>query len=621
MLQSLRDNSKGLVSGILIGFLVLIFAISGSESLFNRDPNAQVTIKVNGETISRLEVERAISNRRLQMQDRFGDSIPAEFLSDEHLRGPAIDSLIERALLVQAARDAGLTVPDDFLNTQILETQVFHDETGVFNPRRYQMVLSNYGYTPTTYKKVIGEDVTINQLSAGIVDTGFVTPAEVDAIVALNFQNRDFSYLVLPAASVRDSVEISEGDIQTYYEANPESFTHPEEVAVDYIELSVDKLMAGVDVSEDDLRQQYQQNLARFNAEPEYEVAHILIESGDAAQVAAVSEKLAAGESFESLAKTYSDDLGSRESGGDLGFTSGNTFPEAFEAALAPLAVGEVSGPITTDAGVHFIKKLSERGVEPPSFEEERDRIANQLQRARAESEYGGLLVRLRDLSYNAENLGEVAEQLGLDVVNTGRFSRFGGQGIAGERIFVEAAFGEDVIQDNLASEVLELSSNRVFVLKKTEHQPSFVRPLADVRETIETQLRNTRTQELLAQQAADIKARVAAGESLESIAAELELTLEVAQGVNRNDPDHDRQIVGHVFTMAKPAEGSLQVDSLPLPQGDYAVVSLTAVNPGGQDIPAEQKRVIAEQLSGINGQNEFRRFQAYLKDSAKIKR
>lgn len=621
MLQNIRDNSKGLVSGILIGFLVVLFALSGAESLFNKDPVEQSAVKVNGETLTRLDVERAIANRRQQMQERYGDSIPAEFLTEEHLRGPAIESLVERALLVQAASDAGLVASDESLNREILATPAFQNETGVFDPSRYQNLISNFRYTPTSYKKAIGEDAIISQLSAGIVDTGFVTPNELEFIIALNFQTRDFAYVTLDGKLVSDGVNITEDDIQAFYSSNSAAFTQPEQVAVDYIELSVDGLMQSVDITEDALRQQYEQNLVNFQADPEFQVAHILIESNDEARVDEVTRKLAAGESFEDLAKSYSDDLGSKDSGGDLGFASGNDFPEAFASALSGLAVGEVSAPVKTEAGTHIIKKLAERGVELPSFEDERERLSNQLRRETAESEFASLLLRLRDLSYNAENLADVSTELGLETKNSGLFARTGGEGMAAQGAFVSAAFSEEVLQDGNASDVIELSPNRVVVLKKTQFEESYLRPLADVRDQIVAELNSAKTHELLADKAKQIAAQIESGETIKSFAEKQGLEYQEVQKASRNDTTLDRELLQQVFSMATPEGAEPNVKALPLGQGKYAVVELTAVNKDVEQVPLEQRQAIASQLNAIYGQNEFRGLQAYLRETAEIDR
>ena len=621
MLQSLRDNSKGVIAGMLIGFLVIIFAVSGSESLFNFDPATKGVVSVNGEDITEVDIVRASANYRRQMAAQYGDSLPPDFLSDENIRQPVIENLIQRKVLTQKAEESGMTVGDSFVNQQILSTPQFQGSNGVFDPNVYQQLLRTVGFTPANYKKALAEDSLVNQLTAGVIESSFVTPAELEMIIALSFQTRDFSYAVIPAAKIGENVEVSDAEIDAYYQSNTQSFTHPEQVAVDYIDLNVADLMSGIEITEEQARQQFEQNVAAFEARTEREAAHILIEDNDEAKIAEVREKLAAGEDFAELAKTYSDDLGTRDQGGDLGFTSGEAFPEEFESALAALEVGAISAPVKTDAGTHFIKLVSERGSEPPTFEEERNRIVDQLKRAEAENQFVNLLERLRDLSYNAENLAEVAEELGLENKNTGLFGRGTGEGITAETQFVTAAFSDEVLVENNSSDVIELAPNRVVVLKKTEHKQSYIKPLEEVKEQITTIVRNNKIQTLLAARAEEIESAVVTGQTLESAVADAGYEVKTAEDAERNDVNVDRDILRQAFSLAKPQGDTPVTASTRTSTGDYAVISLTAVNLGGQELPEEQKTAIAAQLKNMTGQGEYASYQDLLRENASIKR
>lgn len=620
MLQNLRDNSKGVIAGILIGFLVIIFAISGSEALFNADTSTKGVVSVNGEDITEAEISRASANYKQQLSARYGDSLPAEYLTDENVRQPVIENLIQRKILVQSAKESGLTIDNDALDQQIVATPQFQKEGGSFDPQIYQQLLRSAGFSPITYKKALIEDAIVNQLTKGVVDSSFVTPAELDHVIALSFQTRDFSYAVIPAKKLRESIIIEDPEIESYYQANTQSFTNPEQVAVDYIDLNVFDLMKKVEVSEEQLRKQYEQNVAAFVAAAERQAAHILIEDNDAQKIAEVSKKLAAGEEFAELAQTYSDDLGSRDQGGDLGFTGGEAFPPKFEAALSALDVGGVSKPIKTDAGTHFIKLISERGTTAPSFEEERSRLTEQLKRNEAENRFIALLEELRERSYNAENLADVAKELGVEHQNTGLFARDTGKDIAAESEFAKAAFSDEVLQQNNSSEVIELAPHRAVVLKKTDYKPSYVKPLEEVKEQITAILLDNKLRDLVAKRGQELEAAVAAGKPLAEAAEANGYELKKVEKVSRSDVSVDREILRQAFDMAKPQ------DSVPVVMagtqtttGDYAVIALTNVTLGGEELPAEQRIAIASQLKRVNSESEYKSYESLLRESADI--
>ena len=298
MLQNLRDNSRGVISFILIGFLVIIFALTGVEALFNWDTSANQAAKVNGDVITETDVARAIGNQKQQMINTYGDQIPAEFLSDEYLRKPVIENLVQRKVLFQAADNSGMVVGDSYLHEQISNSQQFKSETGVFDNTRYQQLLRNMGYTHGTYSKLLSEELVINQLQSGVSTTAFTTPAQLNDVVALSFQSRDISYVILPSTKIREGLVINDDEIQAYYDANQQLFTSDEQIAVDYISLSVAELTKDVSITEEQVRKQYEQNLASFIAATERHAAHILIENNNAEKIKAVSDKLAAGEDF-----------------------------------------------------------------------------------------------------------------------------------------------------------------------------------------------------------------------------------------------------------------------------------------------------------------------------------
>jgi len=583
MLQNLRDNSRGVISFILIGFLVIIFALTGVEALFNWDTSANQAAKVNGELVTEMDVSRAIGMQKQQMLNTYGDQIPAEFLTDEYLRKPVIENLVQRMVLSQAANKSGMAVSNTYLSEQIASAPQFKNETGAFDNNRYQQVLRNMGYTHSTYAKILSDEIVINQLQTGISATAFATPSQLDDVVTLSFQSRDIGYVILPATKIRESIVIDAADIQTYYAANQNMFTSEEQVAVDFISLSVADLMKNVAVTEEQVRKQYEQNLAGFVAAPERQAAHILVEGDNKDKIKSISDKLAAGEDFAVLAKEFSDDLGSKEQGGDLGFTKGDAFPAEFEAALATLKIGGVSAAVKTDAGTHFIKLLAEKGSEPPSFEEQKASIEDELKRAEAESVFVAQLEKLRDLSYNAENLSEVAQELGINVQNSGLFERSKGSNLMANPNVVTAAFSAEVLQEGNSSEVIEIDSSNVIVLKKTDYKPSQVKPLATVQEQITNTLKDQKAKTLLDEKAVKLISDLKSGVNFTELASAAGTELKQVKTATRSSADIDADVLRYAFTMNKPT-AKATFGSVMTANGDLAVVAVDAVTPGSYE-------------------------------------
>jgi len=622
MLQELRDKSTGMIAKIIIGFIIIIFALFGTEALFQGDAAASRAISVNGEKITEEDILRGIQSRKQQIISRYGESVPAEYLTDEKLRQPVVDGLIQRALLAQVAKDGGLAANTAAINKELVESPAFQ-ENGVFNQDRYIQLLRYQGFTPATYQKAVADDAIINQLQFAIAHSSFVTPTELKNIIGLSFQSRDFNYLVLPTETAEKAITVEDSDIKSHYEANPKTYTLPEQVAVDYIELSTAELAKNIAVTDEQVQKQFEQNSKAFVAKTERQAAHILLEGADAQKRAEeIKAKLAAGEDFAKLATEFSTDAGSKGQGGDLGYSTGDAFPEEFEAALAKLKVGEISAPVKTDAGVHIIKLLAERGSNAPTLEESKAAIIDQLKRTEAESQFGAKLDKLKDLAYNADSLADVAKELGLTALNTGLFGKTGGKDLAANNAVVTAAFSSEVLEQGNASDVIELEPSRVVVLKKTKREPAQLQPLEAVKEQISAVVREEKVQAFLGQQAKSVITALNSGATLADQAKALGLEAKAADGVTRSDSATDRDVLQYAFSLAAPAANKPVSGSVRTAKGDHAVVVLNAVTPGSDDkVPAEQRASIATQLANITGEYDFKSFQSQLEEVAKIKR
>lgn len=583
MLQSLRDNMKGTFAIIVIGLMIIPFALFGVDSLFMQDGSAGNAAEVNDRKISEVDLSRALRNQKQQLLQRYGEDAPVELLSDENLREPVLNRLIQREVIQQSAMLGGMTVADKQLDQLIVLSPQFQ-QNGKFNPELYTQLLRSSGFTPASYKQLLTQDIVLRQHISGIADTAFVTPTDLASLIGLTQQKRSFEYITLPQSAARDGIQIGESEAMEFYEGNQAQFMSNEMVSIEYIELSLESLADAIDVSESDIEQQYRENIKSFEGDTLRQAAHILIEAkddgSDAAVIEEVSAKLEAGEDFSALAQTYSDDFGSREVGGDLGVTDGSTFPDTFEAALAALQVGEVSGPVTTDAGVHFIKLLSEQKTEAPSLEDSREQIREEIALAEADSQFVELLDRLPEVTYNSDDLAASADELGLDVVTSTYFDRQGGEGITQNNQVLALAFSDELLSERQVSDVVELGNDHVLVLRVADHKPSAVKPFADVQDAIVETLARQQAAQKLQQQAEELQQRMIAGEDTAAIASQQNLEWQAAIEVNRAQSGYSQELIGYVFEQPKP-DAEPVIGYTALDNGDFAVIKLKSVNVG----------------------------------------
>lgn len=621
MLQAFRDNLKGVMAIFIVGLMMIPFALFGVDSLFLQDSTAGKAAEVNGSAVSEMELTRAVRIQKQQLLERFGEQAPADLVSDEQLRGPVLTRLVNRELLRQAAEDGGMAISDAEVNQLIISTPQFQQD-GRFSADLYTQLLRNMGYTPASYKKLLIEDLLVNQHASGLSGSAFATEGDIRTLTALTQQMRSFYYLTLPFDSAVDQVSVSSEEIQSYYDDNQAQFMEPERVSVEYIDVNLDDVAANTGVDPEEVKAQYEENVANFNASTKRHAAHILIEDGDESKekIAAVQERLNSGEDFAAVAEELSEDLGSKEAGGDLGMSDGATFPEAFEDALAELKVGQVSGPVETDAGTHFIKLLNMEDEKAPSFESARPGIEEHLARATAEATFVELLEALPDATYNAASLKDVAQNLGIEAKTSELFDRKGGAGILSNNQVLAAVFSDDVLNDGLASNVLNLSDNHVVVVKLKDHKQPEVKPLADVSEEIKALLTKDKVETILGEQAQQFAGALDKGKNLETLATEKGVEWQVETDIQRNNRSIDTELLTHIFALPKPQESKPINTTVTLANGDTVVAQLTVVKPGKlPELDESQLTGVKQRLAQDIGGSEIATYQNSLNDSADV--
>ena len=618
MLDSFRHNMKGIAFGIVI-LIAIVFAFSGIGSLSMSGSGADTAVTVNGEKVTELSVLRAISSEKRRILSE-NEGLDAALLQDELIRPQVVEQIIGRRLLSQAAKSAGMGVSSRTTSKLLLGTPAFQSDDGRFDQDLYLYTIRAQGYTSGTFLEMLKDDLLVEQYVRGFVASSFITGNELDLIASITEQQRDYYYLTLPLQPAVDAVELSDEQIAAYYEANKQRYQAAEQVVIDYIELSPELFSATQNVAEKQVRARYEEQRDSLESTTSRQAAHILLAEPSDAVLTEISDKLAAGEGFAALAKEYSEDVGSADFGGDLGYTSGDTFPESFEAALESLQVGEVSAPVSTDSGTHLIKLLDiqEQTVD---FDSERARIEQELITELTDVWLVEKLANLKELSYNAENLSQIAADLGLTAQVSEPFTRAGAAGISANPAVLKAAFSSEVFEDSYASEVLDLGNDRYLVLKLNKAIPARQKDLAEVQGAVVASLTDQLARASLAARGAELLARVDSGEKIEAVAKAQDLDWQVVLDAKRSTGGLNNDIKRFAFQLPATATEDL-VESFYSRSGDFVVVALTGVDAGDSSkLSKEQKASLSYAGVSSTGGRELQAVQQSLLSDADIER
>lgn len=623
MLQTMRQNIKGPTTKIVVWLIVISFSIFGIESILVGGGGGGVA-EVNGEEVSPQELQQAINTQKRRLIAMMGDNLDPAMLDDEFLSAQALDSLIGRKLLMQSAESMDLAVSKREIGSVIGNMEQFQIE-GKFSKQLFSSVLSGAGFTPAYFKDTLREDIALTQLRSGLMGSEFSTPLELQVNAEVSAEQRDLQYLTIPMANFLGQETITEEQVQAYYDQHQDEFRTQESVELDYIELALADYLQPV--AEEAIREAYQLEIENNQYRTENRVSHILFEAGtdeseDELQqrIEAAQAQLASGTSFSEVAGEYSDDIGSAASGGDLGYTSGDAFPPEMEEAIAQLDPDTVSEPVRTDAGIHLILVTDRKEGSPPSFEELRPQLEEQLQSAEARVELLRTVEELRDLVFNAENLAGPADNLELEVKRSEPVSRAQATGLFATPSLLAAAFSEDVLEAGHNSEVIELSDNRFVVVSLRKHNMPEVMALADVRDEINAILVESAARAQVAAAAEQAVQQLRSGSSIEELATAAGYPLQVELAVDRGNSSVPPEVLTRAFELPAPGEGEVVVDMLVSPAGDAQVVTLLRASKGRwQALEPTQQMALQRQVTTEYANLLNTEYQRGLRNSADI--
>lgn len=618
MLQQIRDGLGRWVFGLIIGLIAISFVFWGID--FNIG-TPTFAAKVNGEEIPLVDFQRDYQQQQnlYQQQTRSELTDPIR----EELRRSVVERLISVEALHQRAENNGFRVSDERL-TEFLQSIPQFQIDGEFSMDAYRAFLVNQGLAPSQFEEQQRQRLGIEDLRDGLAESAFYTPAEFRRYIELVNQRRQVGYGLFEAASFLESVEVSEDDIEAYYADNGAEFQTEESVDLEYVRLRLDDIAATISVTEEDLRAYYDQVAQRFVTEEQRKARHILFAGPgeeSTAKAEAALARLEAGEDFAALAAELSDDGGTKNQGGDLGWVIRGQMVGPFENALFSMEEGAIEGPVQTQFGAHIIQFEALQAGTQRSFEDVKDELTAEYQTTRAEDEYYDRANRLADSAFeNLNSLAPVAEELALELQRLPGFTAQGGyEEFPVSAPIAAAAFSPQVLTDGENSPLVRLSEGDVVVLRVSQHYPPQAKPLEEVTQEIREIIRLERAQELAAESGAAFRQRLESGEDPATAASSLNGTWFAETWWTRSGTE-TAPIRLLQLAFQTPANDGANVNSTRTASGDYGVIRVSSVEAGQPSaIPRAERDNRKLQLASQAGLLELAAYVEEVRDSAKV--
>lgn len=619
MLQSIRDRSQGWIAWGIVILLGVPFALWGTHNYFTGSDAERTVAEVDGEAIPYARYRQQLFREQQRLREQ------GEEMTDATRRRVAEDQ-VESLLLRRAAEAAGYRVSDTQVSREIRAISAFQVD-GAFDRERYEAVLAGQQMAPGQFEREVRADLLRQQWGYGLEASEFVTDRELDQLIRLGHQEREVAYGIVSGERFTDQEEVTDAELAEYYEANQETYRIPEQVQVEYLEVSTSELAQDVEIDEAELRAYYEDRKGDLGSAELRQARHILIQHDDDEEAAAeraeeLREQIENGADFESLAREHSEDPGSARDGGELGYLRPGDVAEPFAEALFALEPEEVSEPVRTDFGYHLIRLDDIREGGTPEFETVRDELRQELQEQYAEQDLFEQAETLDELAFeHPDTLQPAADALDRPIQESEPFSREGGQGLGRYPEVVEEAFSPDVLEDGYNSGLIELDADRYLVLRVTEHMPERVPDLEEIEQQVRSDLEQERRRAAARELADEIESRLRDGQEPQAVAEESGLDWREAGYVTREQDELPAGVTDFAYRLARPAESEARYGVTQVDEEAFAVVGVTGIRDGERaELDAETRNTLKEQLVGLFRERTLEAAVAELRDSAGVR-
>jgi peptidyl-prolyl cis-trans isomerase D len=609
-LESIRNTVKGPLGIVVISVIFFSFAIWGiSANIFLSGSNAVAT--VDGVEITPQELEREVENSK-RMFGNYFDQLHRTDAQLEQFRQGVLDQLINKKVLLINAKSEGARISNTELKESIQAIPNFQIG-GKFDQTTYINILAANNYTDARFRTIQSDDLLRRQVQSIVGDTEVALAYEANIRYNLDKQKRSGKYIELKTSDFKKSVEVSEEEVSSYYEANQEQFRVPEKVVVEYLELSQEKLKSKIEVTNEEALEYYQQNSQEYIKSGPKKAAHILIisEDDDATAKQKADEiyaQLEAGAEFSELAKTHSMDEDSAAEGGVIGFQNQGDLEDSLNEALFALDVGAYSSPVKSEFGYHILTNLENGPDVEIAFEDVKSEILDAIKSDKATALYFEKQDIMAEKAFEyADSLSEVAAEVGLELMTSDPFSRQGGTGLAANPVFAEAAFGSEVYENSVNSEVLEIAENHVVVLRIKDKEASHIKALTIVSAEIK--------QQLITNKALD-KAKAADSEAINALMAENQLIWNEMNDITRASTGMPIYVRNQLFLTPSASLPAIRLAE----QGEtaMAIVELSQVK-APEAMSDADKATYQNQVKQNLGQHVFQQYVNQLRASSDI--
>jgi peptidyl-prolyl cis-trans isomerase D len=485
---------------IMLGLITLPFAFWGIDSYRRGTSTVQDIAEVAGQKITVQEFGQAQRDQQERLRGLLGRNFDPALLDTPEQRAELLEQLIQQRLLAVHAVRSNLVVTDAQLREIITGLPAFQ-ENGQFSKARYDALLRAQGLSDVLFESRLRRDVELQQLNGAVAESSLVAKAQAARLLAIQGQEREVTEVLMSYEQFTGEVKLAPDAVKAYYDSHPGEFVVPEQVRAEYAVLSADALAAQETVSEAEMHSWYDSNMrTKFDerAAARKKAEDLL------AQLRAAPAK------FADLAKQNSQDPGSKDNGGDLGYFARGAMVKPFEDAVFKLKPGQLSGIVESSFGFHIIKLT---GIKPAKdgkpeerqashilinapvvkdFQAMRPEIETQLKKQRLGKKFAEAAETFSNLAYEQpDSLQPIADKFKLKLQQSGWLTRQANAaaGPLNNQKIMDALFSPDSLKSKHNTEAVDAGPDTLLVARVLEHKVAAPRPFDEVKTEIAKKL------------------------------------------------------------------------------------------------------------------------------------
>lgn len=620
--DAVRNNKR--VVQIFLALITLPFAFWGIDS-YVRNTGAGADLASVGDTkITLPQFDQAWRAQQDRMRQVLGASFRPESMNTPEARLAVLNSLVDQRLLLLEASQGRLGASDSLLRDVIGKIPALQ-ENGQFSMARYQAALAAQGMSQAQFEAQMRQDLTLQQLVGALGETGMAGNKVVDKLLRIQTEERQIAEWRFAPEQFAEQVKITLPAIEKYYAQNLKRFEVAEQARVEYVVLSLEGLLAQVKPGDGEVTAWYEGHQDRYQQAEERRASHILIlASGDmdrekarakAEEVLKEVQKSPA--RFAELARQHSQDPGSAEKGGDLGFFGRGMMVKPFEDSVFGLRENELSGLVQSEFGYHIIRLTEIKPGKLRSLADARSEIEDELRRQVASRQFAEAAETFSNMVYEQpDSLQPAAEKFKLKIQQSGWLPRtpspemLAGLGQLGNQKVLASVFSEESLKKKRNTEAVEVAPNTLLAARVIEYRPATTQPMAAVKTEIEALLK-AEEEAALARAAGESKLR-----ELQQ-GAEDKLAWAPLRNVSRQDarqlPVASLKAIFRADVRRLPAYVGADLGG-----GGYALYKITAVS-HPEKVDDNRRKALQGEYSTILGQEDFAAYLAGLRLRYKI--